>query len=101
MRVKKGLVVKQLGEKWIVYDVHQAILHELNELGGELVNMISKKEKTIDALKDWLRERYEVEEKQLDQDMEKFIDKLGRAGILEEQKEFRMKRLGRKKGQKK
>lgn len=96
MRVRTGLVVKQMGKKWVVYDVKNSRLHELNEVAGELVRKIGRKGKTKEELLKWLRDSYEVSEQTASQDLKKFLLQLTGARIVEDEDELGKQGFGRK-----
>ena len=88
MRIKKDLVLRQIGGNWVVLPlatdtVDFSGILSLNDSGAMLWNVLLG-DCSVDALTKALLAEYEVSEEQAKKDAEEFFEKLIQAGCLGE-----------------
>lgn len=88
MRIRKGFLKRQVGDRGVVVPIGEAAkefhgMINLNETAGEMWNLLQEEtdeERVIQAL----IEKYDVEYDRAKKSLEKFLDDLRSAGVLEE-----------------
>jgi hypothetical protein len=87
MKIKKGYILKQIGNQHIVVPVGEEAINfngliNLNESGVMLFQALLE-EKTIEALIEILKDRYEIDEQTAKEDIISFIRILESKKIIE------------------
>lgn len=88
MRIKKDLVLRQIGGHWVVLPLAAETINfsgilSLNDSGAMLWNVLQD-ECSVDVLTKRLLAEYEVDEEQARCDAEAFFNKLIQTGCLED-----------------
>ena len=78
MRIKENLVLKELGDEYVVVPVGEGLLDfqvmlTLNDTGAFLWNNL-KEETSIEDLLDSLTKEYDVEKETAEKDIKEFLD---------------------------
>ena len=81
MKIKKGLVVEELGESYVVYDNDSSVLHEFNEVGFIIFKLI-KKEKSKERIIEELMSAYDTDRKLLEKDYDDFVADLEKKDLI-------------------
>ncbi|MFQ3675259.1 MAG: PqqD family protein [Endomicrobiia bacterium] len=82
MNLKSNLAYRKIGNKIFVVDVQKSMLHSVNEIGSEIIELLKKRNSVEDIVKS-IVEKYEVNEEQAKQDVENFIMLLKEKNIIE------------------
>lgn len=89
MRIKKGFVLRTLGNEYIISgegleQINFTRLISLNPSAAYLWKEIEEKDFDVQTLTDLLMKRYTVDENTASADAQKLIDAWSKAGLLEE-----------------
>lgn len=81
MRMKKGFILKNVANKWIVVPVGEEAVHfngllTLNESGKIIFEQLQESDVTIEMLTKTLMDYYDVDKLTARRDVESFIKKL-------------------------
>lgn len=88
MKIKEGFMLRQMGEQYVVVALGQASeefhgMIRLNPSGAFLWERLSAGSQTAEQLTDAILEKYEIDKETADADVEAFLSKLSRAGLLD------------------
>lgn len=81
MKLKKGLVIQKLGEKYVIFDNETSTLHEINDVGFFIMERL-KKDINKRAIIEKLVSEYEVDEKTASKDLKEFIQALAKMDLI-------------------
>ncbi len=88
MRMKKGFILKNVANKWIVVPIGEEAVHfngllTLNESGRILFEQLQENDVTTEMLVKTLMDYYDVDKMTARMDVEAFMDKLREKELLE------------------
>lgn len=88
MRMKKGFILKNVANKWIVVPIGEEAVHfngllTLNESGRILFEQLQENDVTTEMLVKTLMDYYDVDKMTARMDVEVFMDKLREKELLE------------------
>ena len=81
MRIKKGLVIEELGESYVVYDNDSSILHEFNEVGFLIFKLMRKGKSKKEIIKE-LKNVYDKDKRLLEEDYDDFVKVLEKKDLM-------------------
>lgn len=89
MKWKKGLVLRRIGNEYIIIEpdkgvVDMAKVYTLNEVAAWLWKQLEEKDFTVEQMEDLLMQRYEVEYEQVRKDIETLVIQLKKQGLIVE-----------------
>jgi hypothetical protein len=81
MRIKKGIVLQEMGDTFVAYDNDTSTIHELNESAYFIITKIKNGNSKADVIKEIVKE-YEVEESKAQSDFDSFLSLLKERRIV-------------------
>ncbi len=84
MKLNRGVVISFLDGEWIAYDGEAETMYQFNEVGGEILMAIQEGKKTKEEIVGVILNKFEVNKKQLRNDLEEFLDKMKSQGLVVE-----------------
>jgi len=75
MKLKKGIVVQKMGKTHVAYDNETSTLHELNEVGYFILDLVEKGKSDRQILTEIMK-NYEISRNQAVEDLKTFLDVL-------------------------
>ena len=89
MKWKKGLVLRHIGNEYIIIEpdkgvVDMAKVYTLNEVAAWLWKQLEEKDFTVEQMEDLLMQRYEVKYEQVRKDIETLLIQLKKQGLIVE-----------------
>lgn len=81
MRLKSGILVQKLGDKYVLYDNETSILHEFNQVGHFILERLDMGMENIDICRE-LTQAFEVSEEQANVDLDEFLVQLKDKNLL-------------------
>jgi hypothetical protein len=73
MKLKDGMVLQKMGKTFVAYDNNTSTLHELNEVGYFILDLVEKGKSEREMLTEIMR-NYEITRDQAKEDLTTFLD---------------------------
>ena len=81
-KIKSKLAFRKIDGIFFIVDAEKETLHELNDMGSFIWNLIVKKRNSEEIIKK-ISEEFEVSDSQAKKDFNSFIDKLKDKGLVQ------------------
>ncbi len=75
MKIKKGVIIQKLGDRYIAFDNERSELHELNEVGFFILSLIEKGKSQTEIV-EMIIDRYQIEKGKVKKDLNEFYQDL-------------------------
>ena len=83
MKLKENIVTQKLGDEYVIFDNDNSTLHELNETGFLIVELLVKGKYKKSVIKK-LSSVYKIKQAEAKKDYEEFIKELEKRDLIEE-----------------
>lgn len=81
MKVKRSIIIQEMGDTYIAYDNTTSTIHELNETAFFILKKIKKRE-AKDRIIENIVKAYEIKQERAQKDFEKFLGVLKEKGLI-------------------
>ena len=82
MKIKKGIVINDLGDSYTAYDLDRSVLHELNQSAYMILEGISE-QKTKEEIVDRISNHFEIPVEKARADYDHFLKMLKSIEVIE------------------
>lgn len=81
MKIKKGVLIQEMGRTFVAYDNQASVMHELNEVGYIILSLLEKG-KTKEQILKRITEEFKITRGEAKKDLEAFIQTLEKADLI-------------------
>ena len=81
MKLNNQVIVQKLGDTYVAYDNNNSVLHEFNEVGHRIIELIEKKYSKKDVVLEIVKE-FDVANSQALRDVEDFLEVLVKKDLI-------------------